>query len=179
MIQAVTVALLTLQAPRLRRSILLAWTRCATLMPRCRIPGSGSAGAERDAERRKRRTRRSPASEISPAEDGGCFVKVTDRTVFVIERQEHHSAPRTNQSRGSRGGPQEALLTHLFSGRPTSRCCYGTNPVGSNSSLDEHQQRRRRRGTAAFAGRCRSRPEQDRHAVAKGRQRPALGRTKQ
>ena len=60
MIQAVTVALLTLQAPRLRRSILLAWTRCATLMPRCRIPGSSSAGAERDAERRKRRTRRSP-----------------------------------------------------------------------------------------------------------------------
>ena len=46
-------------------------------------------------------------------------------------------------------------------------------------ALDEHQQRRRRRRTAASAGRCRSRPGQDRHAVAEGRQRPALGRAKQ
>ena len=66
--------------------------------------------------------------ELPPATDGGRFTKVTDRKLFVIERQEHVSASRQI----NRADPTEALRSSpdasVSSGSP-SRCCLAPMPL--------------------------------------------------
>ena len=69
-----------------------------------------------------------PGRRRAPGVDGGCFVKVTDRKLFVIERQEHHPAPRqislADPAEALRSSPDASLFRW-----PPSRCCLAPIPL--------------------------------------------------
>ena len=65
---------------------------------------------------------------LPPARDGGRFTKVTDRKLFVIERQERRSAPRqinhTDPAEALRSAPDASVC-----GGSPSRCCLASMPL--------------------------------------------------